>query len=66
MKAIDEAAINRSYRFDIGKRRPDGKHNVWEKRFVRSPYEADWVIVHVGDDWHAAKHWIDANGRRAA
>lgn len=56
---IDTAVAGRSYRFEIGAKRPDGKHNIWTRvLFPERGLPADQVIVHVADSWRQARDWI--------
>ena len=46
------------HRFQIGRRRPDGKYNVWTliEHVANHP---QWTIVAVKPNWSFAKQWID-------
>lgn len=54
---IDTAVAGRSYLYEIGKKRPDGKFNIW-KKIELLPQQWEWVIVHVADGWRMARDWI--------
>jgi len=54
----------KTFRYDIGHRRPDGKFNIW-KRMVTEPSDhwlapdrRPWVIVYVADSFTNALDWI--------
>lgn len=57
--ALDTAVAGRSYRFEIGAKRADGKLNIWTRGLIpERGLPLDWVIVHVADSWRAARDWI--------
>lgn len=47
----------KSYLFDIGNPRRDGKRNIWRKLNIRG-YGWEWVIVYVAGNKPAALDWI--------
>lgn len=54
---IDASVAGRSYLYEIGNKRPDGKFNVWTQKTIRGPWP-DWVVVFVANSWRAARDWI--------
>lgn len=53
----------KTFKYDIGNSRPDGKRNIWQMLNIRGWPE--WVIIHVANDRTAALAWIKekyANG----
>ena len=53
----------RTYDYEIGAQRPDGKHNIWAERFVHfgpTIRTKTWVIVQVAQTYAQAVEWIRA------
>lgn len=50
--------------YEVGKKRPDGKFNIWGKERIKESHW-EWVIVEVLDDAKEAKAFVDEmNGKR--
>lgn len=65
MTNIDTNVAGRSYRYEIGNKRKDGKFNIWTHKVVREG-APDQVIVHVAASWRAARDWIVDTERKIA
>jgi hypothetical protein len=49
--------------YEIGKKRPDGKYNIW-KRCQVLKFHWDWIIDCVCDDLDEAKEYVLINNRK--
>lgn len=58
MKPFNENYVGKSFRYEIGRKRFDGKFNVWTLVEI-AEHHTEWVIVNVARSWPAAKAWID-------
>lgn len=49
--------------YEVGKKRPDGKFNVWKKEKI-SEHLLDWIIDSVWDDYPDALEYAAARNRK--
>jgi len=56
-KPFDENRAGATFRYEIGKKRFDGRYNVWTL-IEMLPQQWSWVIVFVAPTWRIAKQWI--------
>lgn len=49
--------------YEIGKKRPDGKYNIWKKTQI-GPHHWDWIIEFICDSYAEAIEWMKDKPRR--
>lgn len=55
--SLEDLIPERVFKYELGKKRPDGKVNVWTKMDVRG-FPPEWVVVHVADNRGKGLEWI--------